>query len=583
MFYETHVHLLLRVQRAVDEIALDIICKDGRILPTLINARQKRNAAGEPVVNRYTIFNSSERRMYERELLAARDLFETTLSSIGDGVIATDAEARVTFMNPVAEALSGWTGEAAQGKPIEEVVELVREDDGSAVENPIRHSLRAGKIVGLSHDTVLIARDGRRVPMDDSASPIRDAKGDIAGCVLVFRDISERRRKDELERERQIQFRETLRLESLGRMAGGIAHDFNNLLTAILGNASLLAETVADAEKVLVNEIVHAGDSAAGLTKQMLAYSGSGWLSMTSLDLKEFLQNHLASLSAALPRRLPIELEPGPGDHRVEADAAEMRQVLMNILINAAEATAEGEGKVTIRTAVLEKRPARFSPYLQARVAEGTYAMVEIRDNGTGMTADTLTKIFDPFYTTKFTGRGLGLSAVLGVVRGHGGDIEVLSEPGAGSTFRIFLPAAQRGERRLPRTAAAVQATGEKQTILVVDDEETIRKVASAALKSRGMHVLVAQNGSEALEVLGAQPTIAAVILDLKMPVMTGEEALPLIQAMRPDLPVIISSGFSEVEITRRFESCGIASVLSKPYTTATIISKVTAALQSGS
>ena len=255
IYFDTHLNLLLRLKTTVDEIALDIVCKDGRVLPALINARQKRNAAGEPLLNRFTIFNASDRRMYERDLLAARDLLDTTLSSIGDGVIATDSEARVTFMNPIAEQLSGWSSDAARGKPIDEILCLVGEDDGRNVENPVSHTLRAGKIVGLERRTVLVAKDGRRFPIEDSASPMRDAAGTLVGGVLVFRDVSDRRKMEELEREQREQRREAARLESLGLMAGGIAHDFNNLLTGILGNASLLAESVSDAEVCLENTL----------------------------------------------------------------------------------------------------------------------------------------------------------------------------------------------------------------------------------------------------------------------------------------------------------------------------------------
>jgi PAS domain S-box-containing protein len=163
-------------------------------IPTLINARQKRDLNGVPVLNRFTIFNATERRTYERDLLAARDLFQTTLASIGDGVIATDAEGRISFMNPVAEKLSGWTEESAAGKPIEEILQLVREDSGERIENPVTHALRTGEIVGLENHTVLISKGGRQITVDDSASPIRDANGYIVGGVLVFRDVSDRRK-----------------------------------------------------------------------------------------------------------------------------------------------------------------------------------------------------------------------------------------------------------------------------------------------------------------------------------------------------------------------------------------------------
>jgi CheY-like chemotaxis protein len=286
-------------------------------------------------------------------------------------------------------------------------------------------------------------------------------------------------------------------------------------------------------------------------------------------------------MRAALPAKRNIALElGGPAEHVAEADAAQVQQVIMNLLVNASEAIQGDSGTITVRTDVAEHRPAQFSLYMQSVVPSGTYVMLEIRDNGIGMGGDTLKKIFDPFFTTKFTGRGLGLSAVLGIVKAHHGDIEVVSAPGIGSAFRIFLPGSRPAIQRSidpPRVPAAEERD---HTILVVDDEELIRKLAISALKLRHLNVLVAKNGMEALELLDAEPAISVVILDLTMPVMGGEETLPRIRSMRPNLPVIISSGFNEVEVLRRFESSGIIGVLPKPYTVAKIISKVMDALQ---
>jgi len=578
IFFETHINLLLRVQSAVDEIALDMVCKNGTVLPVLINGRQKRDAAGEPVVNRFTIFNASERRMYERNILAARDLLHVTLASIGDAVVTTDEKARITFMNSVAEELTGWKTESAQGKPIDEVLILVRESGSVNVENPLIHALSAGTTAGVD-DTVLISREGRRIPVDHSASAIRDANNSIVGGVLVFRDISERKRNEALERENRERIRETARLESLGQMAAGIAHDFNNLLTGILGNASLLTESVADTDLPKAHDILNSAERAASLTNQILAYSGNSWLEKKSVDL-----NLLVRESAPLIRpsiRSQIELELVNADLTLEADPGQIRQIIVNLAINASEATPDGKGVVFIRTDIIEHLPSRFSPLVHAAIDSGTYALLEVRDNGTGISKDAQKRMFDPFFTTKFTGRGLGLSAVLGIVKAHHGDIEVLSEVGKGSTFRIILPVTTRAPQvftRSPQPSGLVVPTN--QTVLVVDDEEVIRKLASIALKSHGMRPLVAVDGSQALAILRAEPTVSLVILDLTMPVMSGDEALPRIKEMRPDLPVIISSGFSETEILRRFESAGIASVISKPYTIPVFVSKVVNALQ---
>lgn len=364
-------------------------------------------------------------------------------------------------------------------------------------------------------------------------------------------------------------------------MACGVAHDFNNLLTGILGNASLLAETTQDADRPVAREIVLAAERAADLTRQMLAFSGKGHFVIDVVDLNALVLQNLTLLRASLSRSVSVELELNREACLVEADRAQIQQVIMNLLINASEAIGERPGEVAIRTTIAELAGSRFSPQMQVVIPPGRYAVLEVRDNGSGMASDTVKRIFDPFFTTKFTGRGLGLAAALGIVKGHCGDVEVISTPGLGTTFRIFLPASVRGSlaQKGPDSEATLRASG--QTVLVVDDELTVRNTATTALEHRGFRVLVATNGAEALEVLRSEPSISVVLLDLTMPVMTGEQAIPLIKAMRPSLPIILSSGFGETEISNRFASSGIADFLQKPYSLAGIVSKVMHVLQS--
>jgi CheY-like chemotaxis protein len=361
-------------------------------------------------------------------------------------------------------------------------------------------------------------------------------------------------------------------------MAGGIAHDFNNLLTGILGNASLLKENAKPENRQIANEIVLAAERAADLTQQMLAFAGKGRFVIETLDLKALVHENLALLRASLSRSVTVELDCEPCF--VDADRVQLQQIVMNLLINASEAIGGDPGKVTIRTAEAARTDSHFSPQIQAVIPPGNYVLLEVRDSGSGMAPETLKRIFDPFFTTKFTGRGLGLAAVLGIVKGHRGDIEVESEHGAGTAFRIFLPKSERtvAAPAPPPRAHQVRASG--KTVLIVDDEEIVRKTASQALQWQGFQIMVAVNGAEALDILRTDAAIALVILDLTMPVMTGEQAIPLIKAMRPTIPIVLSSGFGEAELSRRFASSGIAAFLQKPYTAAVIASKVMQTLQ---
>jgi two-component system cell cycle sensor histidine kinase/response regulator CckA len=382
-----------------------------------------------------------------------------------------------------------------------------------------------------------------------------------------------------------MQLFDSARLESLGVMAGGIAHDFNNLLVGILGNASLLAETVHPDDRAIAAAIVLAAERAADLTRQMLAYSGKGRFVIEVLDLNALIQENLTLLRATLSRSLSVEFELGCEACAIEVDRTQINQVIMNLLMNASEAIGDRPGRVVIRTGAIDRADSWLSPRLHEVVPAGRYAFLEVEDNGEGMTAETLKRIFDPFFTTKFTGRGLGLAAVLGILRGHRGDVEVFSEPGMGTTFRVFLPLSERIDSPRVNSSAAYPDSvapirQPNPVVLVVDDEAIVRKTAAAALERAGFTVLSATNGAEAIEILRADNGIALVVLDLTMPVMTGEQALPLIKTMHPEIPVILSSGFSDVEISRRFASAGIAGVLQKPYSASTITSAVTEALQ---
>ena len=381
---------------------------------------------------------------------------------------------------------------------------------------------------------------------------------------LNIRDATERKRF-----ERQLQH--TQKLESLGLLAGGIAHDFNNLLTGILGNASLgLTDLPAYAPgRKYFREIVAAAQRAADLTRQMLAYSGKGTFVVEQIDLSQLVREIGPLIHTSIPRMVQIALDLAPDLPPVEADQGQIQQLVMNLIINGAEAVGEGAaGTVLVRTESrnLDAEDIRRS-FSDSELTPGTYVMLEVRDTGCGMDEMTKGRIFDPFFTTKFTGRGLGLAAAAGIVRSRKGVISVYSTPGRGSSFQVLFPAARvKPVARIPHISSApVHAGG--GAILFIDDEETVRLLAKDALERIGYRVLLAQNGAEGVRVFEEQhQSLAAVVLDMTMPVMGGEAALDRMKTIHRDTPVILSTGYGESEAAQRFAGKDVAGFLQKPY-----------------
>ncbi|MDP9172121.1 MAG: PAS domain S-box protein, partial [Acidobacteriota bacterium] len=393
--------------------------------------------------------------------------------------------------------------------------------------------------------------------------------------VGIAQDITHRKLAEDADRHRQ-------KLESLGILAGGIAHDFNNLLTGILGNASLLLDAAGETplNRQVLGDLVSAAERAAQLTRQMLAYSGRGKFVTQPMSVGEEAREIAALVRASIPRHVRVQFDIADDAPRVEGDKAQIHQLLMNLVINAAEAAGPGGGTVRIATRrhVLDKATRGFYP--AEELPPGRYLVLEVEDDGQGMTEATRARIFDPFFTTKFTGRGLGLAAVLGIVRGHKGGIAVDSVPGLGTTFRVFLPASDCGPLSQHAKENAPQALAGKGTILIVDDELIVRNVAKHALERYGYRVLLADDGQAALDIFNAAPdAVSMVLLDMAMPGMGGAETLRHLRAARPELRVIASSGYSEGEAMERFGE-GLAGFLQKPYAVQQLAAKVKEVLQ---
>ncbi|MCP4375105.1 MAG: response regulator [bacterium] len=391
--------------------------------------------------------------------------------------------------------------------------------------------------------------------------------------------------KQRLNLERQLQHAQ--KLESLGVLAGGIAHDFNNLLVAIMGNADLAMYELSPHAPARENiqEVLNASKRAAELAKQMLAYSGKGRFVIEPISLNKFVEEMAHLLDISISKKAVIKYNFTDDLPTFDGDAAQIRQIIMNLITNASEAIGDKSGVIALSTdmmncdrAYLDGLDEILLAGLSEPLSEGLYVYFEVADTGCGMDTETIEKMFDPFFTTKFTGRGLGMAAVLGIVHGHGGGIKIYSEPGKGTTLKILFPAKSPGNA----TAIQQQHTSEDEawcghgTILLVDDEETVLTVGKQMLEKMGFDVLTACDGRKAIEVFEAHSDdIVCVLLDLTMPHLNGEAAFRELRRLRSDIAVILCSGYNEQDATQRFAGKGLAGFVQKPYSIAILKEKL--------
>ena len=437
IFYETHIALLLRVQDSLNEIALDFIRTDGAVLPTLINARLQRNDRGEARAILWTIFDASERRSYERRLLAARDLFETTLASIGDGVVATDPAGNITFINPVAADLTGWDPDFAVGRPIENVLVLLREDTNAVIENPLRHALRTGRTVGLENHTLLLSKSGETFVVDDSAAPIRSDEGIISGAVMVFRDVSGRRKAERDLQQAYRQLEQTaaeLRRsnEDLSQFAYVASHDLRSPLKTVTMFTQLLERRYADAlgdGKELLRQITDASQRMASLIEDLLRFSmiaSAPQDPSVAADANECLASAIDNLGSTVSETGAVVTHGSLP--MVAVDRTSLIQLFQNLIGNA----------IRYRSA--------DAPGVSISVSQsGDFWRFSCRDNGIGIAEEYRERIFEPFkrlHGHEMPGNGIGLAVCRKVVQRYGGRIWVESTIGRGSTFHFLLPPA---------------------------------------------------------------------------------------------------------------------------------------------
>ena len=489
--------------------------------------------------------------------------FYTTLKSIGDAVITTDIKGGITFMNSVAEELTGWKQNEAVGKSVETTFNIINAKTGLSSQNPVTTVLQKGFVFKLSDNSILVSREGRETFIDDSAAPIKDEKDKIRGVVLVFRDITERRKLEE-------HLRQSQKMEAVGALAGGVAHDFNNIMTVIQVSADLAMVGVEKSDPIFQSlvEIQESAERASDLTHQLLFFSRKQPIEFKLINVNQTIDGLLNMLKRLIDENIVVTTLLEPALWPIRADQRAIEQAIINIIINAKDAMPQG-GEVILKTknVILSREDCESMSGAQP----GEYVCISIIDNGFGMDKLTVSHIFEPFFSTKEPGKGtgLGLSVVYGIVKRHNGWIDVQSEPNQGTEFYIYFPTIHEElfEKTIEKDSLrSLQGNGER--ILFIEDEDNILEYVNKALTRCGYRVFTAGNSREALDVFKKEEgNFHLVFSDVVLPDDSGVNLMNKLLTYKPNLHILLSSGYTDSQSQRSvIEEKGFP-FLQKPYT----------------
>jgi PAS domain S-box-containing protein len=507
----------------------------------------------------------TERKRAEDALLKNEAKQRAMIENIVDVIAIIDQDAINIYMSPNIERWFGWKPEDVIGKA---TGKIIHPDDLKRAQN-VFDRLYEEVNSAITAECRFLCKDGSYKWIEFTAVNLLH-EPDIAGVLLSFHDITERKYGEEERLRLEQQFHHAQKMESLGVLAGGIAHDFNNILTVILGHCYMAkSDYIPETEyKEVFLKIEAAGNRAADLCRQMLTYAGKTPLVQTRVNLRPLIDEVVKILQAAIKKHVSITLDLGCNVPEIKGDTGQIQQIIMNLIINAAEAIGDKNGtiRVVLSITVFEATQTGIDTFGTA-ILPGRYASIEVTDTGCGMDTETQVRIFEPFYTTKFTGRGLGMSAISGIIKSHEGILQLTSTPGVGTTFKIFFPVPKTsGDAETSSTTISLtEKTG--GTILLVEDEETLRVMGKTMLDAMGFSAMTASNGSEALEIYRERGSeINVILLDLIMPVMGGIQAYHELRKISPAIPIIICSGYGVESVEDVIGNDPHAGFVHKPY-----------------
>jgi len=526
-----------------------------------------------PAVSR-ALSEADERRkrgQAEEALEFQKQFLEALLDNVGVGIVACESSGTLTVFNRVMRELHGEPMKSVPAEAWARELGLYHGDGKTLFQKeefPLYRALQGDRI--RNEEISIAGRDGPAHVMVVNGQPIHDALGRKLGAVVVLQDVTERRRLEE-------QFRQSQKMEAIGRLAGGVAHDFNNLLTAIIGYSQMLLSRLLPGDPACrdAEEIERAGMRAASLTRHLLAFSRQQVMQPRVLDLNAVLTDMDMMLRRLIGEDIDFLTVPGPGLGHVKADPGQIEQVIVNLAVNARDAMPRG-GKLTMETANVTLDESYTST--RPGPKPGPYVMLALTDTGLGMDAETQSRIFEPFFTTKEVGKGtgLGLSTVHGIIQQSAGHIEVYSEPGRGTCFKIYLPAVQDPVEGTPEAGPTIRLQGGSETVLLAEDDEMVRSVVSQTLRLHGYTVIETHDGLEAFQHCErAGITVDLLVTDVTMPVMSGVDLSKRVTAIRPGVKVLYTSGYADQALLHQELLAPGTAFLQKPFTREALLNKV--------